>query len=118
MRRSSRNYHRPASQRILAARTNRRQGARPAAAFRQRFHEESLVEGFGAPETWHEPDGRSNVRFTVEPAGESFIHPVTVGEVKERIALLPAAYRRNLEVIQFSRMTRKRTLFPCYGMQW
>src|SRR5438132_12877629 len=99
MRRSGRNYHRPASQRILATnRANRRQGARPAAAFRQRFHEESLVEGFGAPETWHEPDGRSNVRFIVEPAGECFVHPVTVGEVKERIALLPAPYRRNLEV--------------------
>lgn len=46
------------------------------------------------------------------------MHPVTTDEVAERIALLPKKYQKNLEVVQFSRMTRKRALFPCYGMQW
>jgi hypothetical protein len=46
------------------------------------------------------------------------VHPVTTDEVTERIALLPKKYMKNLEVVQFSRMTRKRALFPCYGMQW
>jgi hypothetical protein len=58
------------------------------------------------------------VKFRVEPAGDGYFHPVTSEEVAERISLLPKKYLRNLEVVQFSRMTRKRALFPCYGMQW
>ena len=70
------------------------------------------------PETWHEPVGRSSVKFVVEPAGEGYIHPVTTEEVAERIEQLPKGFRNKLEIVQFSRMTRKRALFPCYGMQW
>jgi hypothetical protein len=104
---------------VFTNRGSRRQGARPAAAFRQRFHGESPIsEGFGAPEVWHEPTGRHRIRYIVEPAGEGYRHPVTVKEVAERIAELPERFRRSLEVVQFSRMTRKRALFPCYGMQW
>jgi hypothetical protein len=43
---------------------------------------------------------------------------VTIDEVRERLALLPARFQRHLDVVQFSAMTRKRRLFPCYGMQW
>ena len=53
-----------------------------------------------------------------EPAGEGYVHPVTAEEVAERIKRLPKRFLQNLEVVQFSRMTRKRALFPCYGMQW
>jgi hypothetical protein len=97
----------------------RRQGARPAAAFRQRYHGENVYsEGFGAPEIWHEPIGRQPIKFITEPAGEGYLHPISAGDVAERIEQLPKPFRRNLEVFQFSRMTRKRGLFPCYGMQW
>jgi hypothetical protein len=41
-----------------------------------------------------------------------------VEEVRERIALLPGRFTKQLETVKFSRMTQKRALFPCYGMQW
>ncbi len=119
MRRTARSYRRPASQRLVfPARSKHATGLRPAAGFRQRFHETTYSEGFGAPETWHEPVGRNSVKFVVEPAGEGYVHPVTTEEVAERIKQLPKRFRNKLEIVQFSRMTRKRALFPCYGMQW
>jgi hypothetical protein len=93
--------------------------AHPVAARRQRgVVEPNDCEAFNAPEVWHEPAGRTSIRFVVEPAGYGYVHPATVDEVRERIAELPARYTQGIEVVQFSRMTRKRTLFPCYGMQW
>ena len=97
---------------------------RPAAAFRQRRPGEAvLTEGYDAPETWHEPRGdgsvkSKSVKYVTEPAGEGYIHPVTPEDVARRIERLPRRFLKNLEVVQFSRMTRKRALFPCYGMQW
>jgi len=43
---------------------------------------------------------------------------LTPDDVRERLARLPAHLVRNVEVVQFSSMTRKRACFPCYGMQW
>jgi hypothetical protein len=94
------------------------QRARPAAAYRRRGSNGNESEPFNAPEIWHEPTGRDDIRFFVQPAGVGYIHPVTPDEVNGRIAELPAQYRHGIEVVQFSRMTRKRALFPCYGMQW
>jgi hypothetical protein len=119
MRRTTRSHRRPASQRLVfSPRSKHTKGLRPAAGFRQRFHETSYSEGFGAPEVWHEPVGRDNIKFVVEPAGRGYIHPVTTEDVAERVARLPKRFRNKLEIVQFSRMTRKRALFPCYGMQW
>jgi hypothetical protein len=71
------------------------------------------------PETWHEPTGaESGYRVIVEPAGTGFRHVVTEEEVRARLALLPAEFVRPLEVVQFSRMTRKKRGMPLYGMQW
>jgi hypothetical protein len=103
---------------VFPARSKRSTGFRPAAGFRQRLPETSYSEGFGAPELWHEPVGREDIKFVVEPAGEGYLHPVTTEEVADRIAQLPKRFRNKLEIVQFSRMTRKRVLFPCYGMQW
>lgn len=92
---------------------------RPAVAHRQRGKDSGRSMPFNAPETWHEPTGQSGkIHFHVEPPGEGYAHPVTVKEVRQRIAQLPAKFTRNLEVVQFSRMTKKKALFPCYGMQW
>jgi hypothetical protein len=74
---------------------------------------------FVPPEDWHEPreDG-CDYRIVVQPAGEGFRHVLTPPEVRERLASLPARFVEPLEVVQFSRMTRKKQSFPCYGMQW
>lgn len=51
-------------------------------------------------------------------AGEGYQHVITVDDIRRRVAKLPEQYRSKLEVVQLSRMTRKRRLFPCYGLQW
>jgi hypothetical protein len=54
----------------------------------------------------------------LQQPGPGFRHILTPAEVAQRLGQLPAAFLRPLEVIQFSRMTRKKRSFPCYGMQW
>jgi hypothetical protein len=76
------------------------------------------VEDFNAPETWHPTCSASRVRYVQHPAGQGFRHAVSVDEVRKRLARLPGRFTRNLEVVQFSAMTKKRQIFPCYGMQW
>ena len=43
---------------------------------------------------------------------------VTPEQVRSGLATVPQEFLRGLEVVQFSRMTRKKQSFPCYGMQW
>lgn len=98
--------------------------SRPVATFRQRGKSGSGEQSaFFAQEVWYPPQsdlGRptSSTRFIEQPAGANFVHAVTISEVRERLALLPQSIIDQVEVIQLSRMTRKRQLFPCYGMQW
>lgn len=73
---------------------------------------------FDAPEVWHEPTGNGEIRYITVPAGEGFLHPITTAEARQRIAELPSCFTRDIEVVQLSPMTRKRGIFPCYGMQW
>ncbi len=54
----------------------------------------------------------------MQPAGEGYMHPVSAEDVRQRIAELPVRFTQPIEVVQFSAMTRKRSLFPLYGMQW
>lgn len=54
----------------------------------------------------------------VQPAGEGYAHVVTPEQVRTRLSRLPAHFLHSLEVVQLSRMTRKKKSFPCYGMQW
>lgn len=97
----------------------RRQHGRPAAAYRQRGSGgHGQTEAFGAPEVWHEPNGQSGIEYIVEPAGKGYVHPATTSEIAQRIDLLPERFVQDLEVVQLSRMTKKRAIFPCYGMQW
>ncbi len=93
----------------------------PAVAYRQRnrFRVPKLPQSFSAPERWHGPQlGGHKPRFVVEPASCGYRHPLTPEEIRARLALLPPQFLSNLEVVQLSRMTRKRHAFPCYGMQW
>ncbi|MBI2826115.1 MAG: hypothetical protein HYX69_15660 [Planctomycetia bacterium] len=74
---------------------------------------------FAPPENWYEPaeSGRP-YRFVVQEPGRGYRHVVTQAEVRARLDQLPAEFVRPLEVVQFSRITRKKQSFPCYGMQW
>ena len=72
------------------------------------------------PEDWHEPgSGPADAyRIIEQDPGPQHQHAVTADEVRQRLAELPPAFLANLEVVQLSRMTRKKRSFPCYGMQW
>ena len=121
MSRNSNRHSRRSSKRQIQSRPAgvRRRAQRPGAAFRQRgTGSYRLKEPFNAPEDWHEPTGRDDVRLIVRPPGKGFVHAVTPEEVRERIEQLPRKFTRGLEVVQLSGMTRKRVLFPFYGMQW
>lgn len=75
---------------------------------------------FAPPEDWYEPQEKNDpgYRVVVQPPGKGYRHVVTPRHVRERLAELPEHFVRPLEVIQLSRMTRKKQSFPCYGMQW
>lgn len=74
---------------------------------------------FVPPEDWHEPqENGAGYRFLVQTPGPGYRHVITPAEVRQRLADLPASFVKPLEVVQFSRMTRKKQSFPCYGMQW
>ena len=84
------------------------------------------------PENWYEPSDqrsesgrgdsgsglRGNFRVIHQPAGAGFRHLLTEADVRARLAQLPSWMVEPLEVVQFSRMTRKKQHAPCYGMQW
>jgi hypothetical protein len=74
---------------------------------------------FVPPENWYEPreDGEGFM-ILVQSPGNGFRHVVTPDEVRARLAELPERFVEPLETLQFSRMTRKKQSFPCYGMQW
>jgi hypothetical protein len=74
---------------------------------------------FVPPEDWHEPrDGRSNYRIVVQRPGTGHRHVLTPSEIRDRLDELPERFVEPLDVVQLSRMTRKKLSFPCYGMQW
>jgi hypothetical protein len=74
---------------------------------------------FAPPEDWYEPQGDTNgFRFVVQDAGTSFRHVLSADEIRQRLSVLPEKFVAPLEVVQLSRMTRKKRSFLCYGMQW
>ena len=99
------------------ARASARRGVALSKRARMAARNERLP--FVPPETWHEPreDGRGYRIVTHDP-GLGYRHVVTAAEVRRRLAQLPERFLSSLEVVQFSRMTRKKQSFPCYGMQW
>ncbi|MFQ5731555.1 MAG: hypothetical protein ACE5KM_06340 [Planctomycetaceae bacterium] len=117
-RHSKRWSKRKLQQRIGPTAGVRRRAKRPGAAYRRRASQTHRSEPFNAPEDWHEPAGRDDVRVIVQKPGDGYVHAVTADDVKDRIAELPKRFTEQLEVVQLSGMTRKRALFPCYGMQW
>ena len=91
---------------------------RPKQARRAGMRQETVCEPFAPPEDWHEPTEASTYRIVMQDAGEGYRHVVTPEQVRERLARVPQRFLKGLEVIQFSKMTRKKQTFPCYGLQW
>ena len=102
----------------------RKQSAQPRAGWsprarRLQFGAHNVAAPFSPPEDWHEPtETGDGYRIVVQSPGKGYQHVVTPGQVRQRLESLPQHFLRDLEVIQFSRMTRKKQSFPCYGMQW
>lgn len=76
--------------------------------------------GYNPPENWYEPNEKSqdSYRVITQAPGLGYRHVVTEDEIRDRLAKLPAQFLHGLDVVQLSRMTRKKLGFPCYGMQW
>ena len=92
-------------------------GARPKS--RRNVAARDGPQPFSPPEDWHEPTERGELyRVLVQRPGEGYRHVLSPQEVRDRLADLPPAFLRDLEVVQLSRMTRKKQSLPCYGMQW
>lgn len=110
------------SRKSARARVSERQrgrAGRPANAYRGRGPHKSRTDTvFYAQEDWFEPSESDEIRVLGQQPGAGFVHAVTPHEVAERVEQLAPEFRQPIEVIQLSRMTRKRSLFPCYGMQW
>ena len=74
---------------------------------------------FVPPEDWHEPlENGKDYRILIQDPGPGYRHILTPQEIRERLAQVPSRFLETLEVVQLSRMTRKKQSFPCYGMQW
>jgi len=111
-------------QRNAVARARSSHRGRPLSK-RARGLDPSYCQPFAPPEDWYEPTGGDRgsgsdggYRFVVQSAGPGYRHVVTPAEIRDRLAQLPERFLGPLEVIQLSRMTRKKKTFPCYGMQW
>ncbi len=86
---------------------------------RARGGQPNLRLPFVPPEDWYEPTGEGDgFRIVNQSPGDGYQHVVTPAEVRARLEEVPSEFLRPLEVIQFSRVTRKKRSFPCYGMQW
>jgi hypothetical protein len=87
---------------------------------RARIGSADLKGPYLPPERWYEPSEQPRGRYAVivESAGAGYRHVLTADDVRQRLAQLPAWMTRSLDVVQLSRMTRKKRRSPCYGMQW
>ena len=98
----------------------RRGRHKSALSQRTRGVERNVRAPFAPPEDWHEPRdaARDRYRVVVQEPGTGYRHVVTPDEIRQRLAEFPARVTEFLDVIQLSRMTRKKQSFPCYGLQW
>lgn len=114
--------HRPSSTGLRPKKTSRAQNTVrwSRRARRPQNGTQNVRAPFAPPEDWHEPreEGNGDYRIIVQRPGDGYAHVVTPEQVRERLAAVPQEFLSGLDVIQFSRMTRKKQSFPCYGMQW
>ncbi len=86
---------------------------------RARLQSQNQRLPFVPPEDWYEPlDEPNGYKIVTQSPGNGFRHILTPDEIRQRLAELPEQFTAALQVVQLSRMTRKKQSFPCYGMQW
>ncbi len=108
----------------VVVRQAKRQAAKTQISWSQRARRVQLgtrneQAPFSPPEDWHEPTGENtDYEIVVQSPGDGYRHILTPDQIRDRLAELPAHFLNDLEVVQLSRMTRKKQSFPCYGMQW
>jgi hypothetical protein len=92
---------------------------RPKQARRSSTGQRNAREPFAPPEDWYEPtETAADYRIVIQSPGAGYRHVVTPAQIRERLSQVPRNFLDELEVIQLSRVTRKKQSFPCYGMQW
>lgn len=111
-------------------RTHRKRTPKPAQSYKQlrfgvprrarRCSKVTHQPPFMPPEDWFPPKEEltEDYRVIVREPGNGYRHLVTENEVRERLALLPAHHLLDLDVVCFSGITRKKSRYPLYGMQW
>lgn len=120
MKRERRNQNTKKSMAIRAVSSRRRLRHVAPLSQRARGLEKSECTQFAPPEDWYEPKEEltTNYQIIQQQPGKGFRHVLTPAEVRQRLSELPDDAIRPLEVVQLSRMTKKKQSFPCYGMQW
>lgn len=104
-------------QRVAASVARQLHGATLSKRSRTLKRDERLP--FLPPEDWYEPTStQERYRILVQSPGRGYRHILTPQEIHDRLSQLPPAFVKSLEVVQLSKMTRKKQSFPCYGMQW
>ena len=73
----------------------RARSIRPMVAHRQRGAQHQSA-AFSAPEIWYEPQNQSAIRYVTQQAGAGYVHPVTMDEVRQRIAELPQRFTHSI----------------------
>ncbi|MCH5377604.1 MAG: hypothetical protein JJ992_26910 [Planctomycetes bacterium] len=119
-RKSNRNLNRPMTGARAMTRSRGRRSPYIILHGRRGRSGERRHNSFAPPEDWHAPTelASRDFRIVVQTPGRGLRHVVTPDDIRRRLAVLPEEMLAPLEVVQLSRMTRKKNLFPCYGMQW
>ncbi len=109
---------RPRQHPIRNDNANRGRRIREHAKSRRAISRRNPGRGFDPPEDRHDATGASKYRIIVRPPGSGYRHIVTADQVRDRLGELPERFLGGLEVVQLSRMTRKKHRYPCYGLHW
>jgi hypothetical protein len=120
MKRGRQNQNAKKSMAVRAMSSRRRLSHAAPLSQRARGLEKNECTQFAPPEDWHEPteDGSTKYQVISQRPGDGFRHVLTEKEVRDRLSQLPDTSLLPLEVVQLSRMTKKKQSCPCYGMQW
>jgi len=116
------NNAKPTTRQAKGRNTNVRNGTsqrRPKQARRSSTGQRNARLPFAPPEDWYDSIGHGRgYRIVVQEPGEGYRHILTPADIRARLAKVSPQFLEQLEVVQLSRMTRKKQSFPCYGMQW
>src|SRR3954453_1359648 len=84
---------------------------RPKQARRSSTGQRNSQQPFAPPEDWYEPTDAETYRIIVQKPGPGYRHVVTPPKIRQRLSRVPKQFLEQLEVVQLSRMTRKKQSF-------